>query len=207
MKHRQGFTLIEMLCTLAIAGVVLVAASHIVENTLLWSQWGKEEAIIGQQMEQCLDYMENDIRMAKGIDVAYWQKQVPLDKMFSSPELHLRTIDPQYVDEEGKVVYLVKAGSQEIEKDTPFERPMPNHALYRSQRDSQHSGANQSIAMHLNSPLDAERGLRVYYYNRQGQACSLMEEVTSVKVVLAGRTKNGALVKRSRAIPLHIQTQ
>ena len=205
MKGKPGFTLIEMLCTLVIAGIVLVAVSNIVGHTILWSQWGNEERIIGNQMEQALDYMEADIRQAKGIDVSFWEKQVALETMSSSSELHLRTVDPQYVDEEGVLIYIVKAGSREIAEDTPLERPVPNYALYRSLRDSQHSGYHQPIAMHLNSHLDTERGLRVYYYNKQGKPCSLAEEIFSVKVVLSGWTRAHDLVTRSRTIPLHIK--
>ena len=93
MRKRGGFTLIELLCALAIAAIVLVAVGNISNFTLRTARAGLGEQVIREQFEQALDLIEEDVRMASGIDVRMWETAGTLEQTPQTLELHLWMID------------------------------------------------------------------------------------------------------------------
>ena len=202
MRKRGGFTLIELLCALAIAAIVLVAVGTISNFTLRTARAGLGEQVIREQFEQALDLFEEDVRMASGIDVRMWETAGTLEQTLQTLELHLWMIDSKNHHHRGQVKYRVGSSGNDIAQDMPPERPYPNMSLLRAQKDDTHSGVNQPVVYYLNGPSEHPAGLTVYYYNKNAMACSLADEIYSIKVVLSGHTKEGQLVQCERNIPL-----
>lgn len=202
MKKRQGFTLIELLCALAIAAIVLVAVGNIGGLALRTARMGLEEQVISEQFAQALDLIEEDVRLSSGIDTRTWAMAGLLEETTMTQELHLWRIDPSSPHKRGVVIYKIGRTSSAIAKDMPLERPYPNMTLMRAQKDNTHSGLNQSVVYYLNGPSEKPAGLKVYYYGKNAENCSLADDIVGVRVVLTGRTKSGHLVQCARHIPL-----
>lgn len=204
MRRRAGFTLVECLCVLAVSALVMAFLTQAVANSHTWAQLGAEESILRAQMVQSLDTIEHDVRAAKDIDVAYFQRNDnrPLDEIATAFELRLVTVDEGDAHRHGEVVYSLQLSDNDDFANNPPERPTVRRTLYRSQRDSVHSGKNEPLGMYLNSFNDSAKGFQVFFCNRAGVRCSLAEDVYSVEVHLAGTTKEGVVVRQSRSIPL-----
>lgn len=204
MKPRSAFTLVEMLVVLVIAAILMNVLSHGLANGLTWAQSGYEEEVIGNQLEQALDMMEYDVRQAVDIDVDYFDRvdARPLSDIRTSFELRLLTVDEGDPQALGRVVYQLRPSDGIYNEENPKERPRPNSILYRGQEDSLHRGNDQSLALYLNTLSQVPKGFQLYYYNQEGVACSLAEDIAGVEVRLAGTTKAGETVTRSRHIPL-----
>lgn len=202
MKKRRGFTLIEMVCAMAIAGIVITVVANLTVNTLHWGRWGFEGRIIGEQFEQALDLIEEDVRQAVDIDVSTWSQSAGWTERESTLALRLWTVDATDPFRRGQVSYSIATRNPDTAADTPSERPAPKLNLLRAQKDETHSGANQPVVSYLNSILESPPGLQVYYYDRAGTACTLGDDIYSVRVVLNGTTETGKLVTRERTIPL-----
>ena len=76
MKARRAFTLIEMVCVLVIAAILISLLSNALANSLTWAHVGYEEDVIGDQLEQALDMMEYDVRNAVDIDADDFDESV-----------------------------------------------------------------------------------------------------------------------------------
>lgn len=207
MRKRSAFTLVELLCVLVISAILLTLLSHALAGGLLWSRTGFEEEVIGDQLDQALDYIEYDVRGAIDVDVEYFahSDSRPLEEIRSSSTLRLLSVDEGDERAMGRISYRLRFSDNTYNRENPPERPRPNHILYRGQEDSIHRGADQPLAMYLSSNsglLGEPRGLLVYYYGAGGERCSLAEEIYSVEVRLCGLTKSGEAITRSRQIPL-----
>lgn len=202
MKKRHGFTLIELLCALAIAAIVIVAIGNLGNLALRSARAGLGEQVIREQFEQALDLIEEDVRMASGIDVRAWEVADTLERTTVTIELHLWMIDPKDHHQRGAVTYRIGRSGNTVAQDMPPERPYPNMSLMRAQKDNTHSGINQPVVYYLNGPSETPAGLVVHYYNQDAEPCSLADEIHSVHVALNGRTKEGRLVQCARHIPL-----
>lgn len=204
MKARRAFTLIEMVCVLVIAAILISLLSNALANSLTWAHVGYEEDAIGDQLEQALDMMEYDVRNAVDIDADYFDSMDarPLSEIRTSFELRLLSVDEGDSQALGRIVYRLKPSDGVYNEENPKERPRPNRILYRSQEDSLHSGNDQSLALYLNTLSQSPKGLQIYYYDQNGAACSLADDIAGVDVRLAGCTKDGETVTRSRHIPL-----
>lgn len=207
MKRRAGFTLVELLVVLAIGGLLIGLLSQLIANSLTWSRSGFEEEVIADQLEQALDFMERDVRSAVDIDVAYFDQadSRPLDEIRTSFALRLLMVDEGDRRALGRVGYTLRPSPNDLNAENPKERPRPNSVLYRWQEDSLHSGADQPLAIYLNTNsglLNEEKGFQIYYLGRDGARCSLADEIYSVEVHLAGTTKDGTVVRAQRVIPL-----
>lgn len=201
---RPAFTLIEMLCVLVIAGLLIAVIGNTLANGLTWSRIGFEEAVVEEQLTQALDFIEQDVRNAVDIDVDYYDASDsrPLSEIHTSKDLRLLIADEGNARVMGRIVYQLRSSSTDMSGESPPERPRPDGVLYRAQNDSLHDGANQPLAQYLNTDGRFSWGLSVAYYGRDGAACSLADEVYSVDVQLAGRTKEDVLVTAHRQIPL-----
>lgn len=200
---RRGFTLIEMLCVLAITGILAALLANTAANSIEWARWGFEEDVIAAQFEQALDMIEDDVRQAKDIDVDHWDAYGnDLSTIRTSLELRLRSVDTADAAREGTIVYTVQLSDGVYNEENPPERPRPSAILMREQDDSIHSGNKQAMAMYLNLNQQDPHGFTVTYYDRSGTRCSLAEDIASVRVSLAGTTKDGTTVMRTRQIPL-----
>lgn len=202
MRNRRGFTLIELLCALAIAAIVLVAVGNLTNFTLRSARAGLGEQVIREQFEQALDLVEEDVRMASGINVSDWEMAGNLEETTMTLELCLWMIDPSDHHKRGEVIYRIGRSGNAIAEDMPLERPYPNHSLMRAQRDNTHSGINQPVVYYLNGPSETPAGFAVHYYNQAAAPCSLADDIHSVRVVLSGKTKEGRLIQCARHIPL-----
>ena len=202
MRKKRGFTLIELLCALAIAAIVLVAVGNLTNFTLRSARAGLGEQVIREQFEQALDLVEEDVRMASGINVSDWEVAGTLAETTMTPELCLWMIDPSDHHSRGEVIYRIGRTGTAIAEDMPLERPYPNYSLMRAQKDHTHSGVNQPVVYYLNGSSETPVGFAVHYYNQAAAPCSLAEEIHSVRVVLSGKTKEGRLVQCGRHIPL-----
>lgn len=204
MDRRGGFTLVECLCVLAVAALLIAFLTQAVANSHTWARLGAEETILRAQMAQSLDSIEHDVRSAKDLDVAYFLRNDsrPAEEIATAFALHLVTVDEGNSHRSGNVVYSLQLADNSDFANNPSERPTVRRVLYRSQRDSLHSGKNEPLGMYLNSLNDPVKGLQIYFYNRSGVRCSLAEDVYSVEVCLAGTTKEGVVVQQSRTIPL-----
>lgn len=204
MKPRGAFTLVELLCVLVIVAILLGLLSNSLANGLTWAQSGYEEEVIGDQLEQALDVMAYDVRNAVDIDVDYFERadSRPLSEIRTSFELRLLAVDEGDERAMGRIVYSLRQSDGIYNKENPLERPRPSCILYRAQEDSLHRGNNQPVAMYLSTLSQTPKGMQIYYYNRAAERCSLAEEVTTVEIRLAGRTKDGTSVTRSRLVPL-----
>ncbi|MDO4281087.1 MAG: type II secretion system protein [Peptococcaceae bacterium] len=203
MKRQRAFTLLELICVLVTTGILLTLLSHSLVNGLGWLQAGAQERILADQLEQALDTMEQDIRQAKDIDVDYWERQNALGQTSTST---LRLIMSNTV-QEGLLIYRTENSNSTIVNENPTERPKTPKTLYRTLTDSSHSGASQPVCIYLNSDWDTPKGMQIHYYNRAGAPCSLEEPVYSVRVVLSGTTKQGAVVSRERRVPLAMKQE
>lgn len=204
MRRRAAFTLVEMLCVLVIAGIIISIVAHGLVNSINWSHLGFEEEVIADQLEQALDFIEQDVRSAIDVDVDYFDASDSrnLSDIRTSLELRLLAADENDPRIMGRIIYQLVSSTGDVLKENPPERPKPDGTLYRRRSDSTHSGANQPLAQYLNTDFRHPWGLRVAYYGRDGTACSLAQEVYSVEVRLIGRTKDNTLVTRTRMIPL-----
>lgn len=207
MKRRAAFTLIEMIVVLVICGLLITLISNGIANSLVWSRVGFEEEVIADQLEQALDFMEHDVRSAVDIDVDYFETadSRPLSEIRTSFELRLLTVDEGNPRAMGRVIYQLRSGSTELSEENPAERPDSNQVLYREQVDSLHSGAAQPLALYLNrnsNVLSAEKGFQIYYRGRDGEKCSLADDIYSIEIHLSGHTKASTVVTAQRVIPL-----
>lgn len=199
--RRRAFTLIEMLCVLAITAVLTALAANAAANSIGWARAGFEEDVITEQFEQALDLIEDDVRQAKDIDDGAWAGRDPA-AVRTSVALHLRTVDSGDEAREGTVVYSVHLSDGVYNEENPPERPRASAILYREENDSIHSGGRQSVALYLNLNQDDPHGMTVTYHDRSGARCTLGDDVASVHVQLAGTTKDGMTVTCARRIPL-----
>ena len=195
MRRRAAFTLVEMLCVLVIAGILISIVAHGLVNSINWSHLGFEEEIIADQLEQALDFIEQDVRSAIDVDVDYFDANDSrnLSDIRTSLELRLLAADENDPRIMGRIIYQLVSSTGDVLKENPPER---------RRSDSTHSGTNQPLAQYLNTDFRHPWGFRVAYYGRDGTACSLAQEVYSVEVRLIGRTKDNTLVTRTRMIPL-----
>lgn len=205
MKMRRGFTLIELLCALAVAGVLITVVGNLTVNALYWGHVGFEAQVIGEQFEQALDLIEEDVRNAVDIDVSEWGTEAPLSEMKVTSELRLWVVDATTPHLRGRVFYSLGRSGNAIAEDMPLERPYPNMNLLRAQKDRAHQGQKQPVVYYLNSAYDTPKGLQVHYYNRFAEPCTLAEDIYSVCVILSGCTKDGSVITRQRQIPLTIK--
>lgn len=210
MKKHAAFTLVELLVVLLICGLLISLLSHLIANSITWSRSGFEEEVIADQLEQALDFMEHDVRSAVDIDVDYFERvdSRPLSEIRTSYELRLLMMDEGNERALGRVGYVLRSSPSDLSRESPKERPLPNHVLYRWQEDSLHSGADQPLAIYLSSNaglLNEERGFRIYYRGRDGARCSLADDIYSVEIHLAGYTKGNTLVTAYRVIPLVVK--
>lgn len=210
MKKHAAFTLVELLVVLLICGLLTSLLSHLIANSITWSRSGFEEEVIADQLEQALDFMEHDVRSAVDIDVDYFERvdSQPLSEIRTSYELRLLMMDEGNARALGRVGYVLRSSPSDLSRESPKERPLPNHVLYRWQEDSLHSGADQPLAIYLSSNsglLNEERGFRICYRGRDGARCSLADDIYSVEIHLAGYTKGNTLVTAYRVIPLVVK--
>lgn len=201
---RAGFTLIELLVVLAISAILIALLARGLTAALGVMSAGEEEAHIKSQLTDAMDTIEVDVRLAKDVDVEHWQRMGnKLSDTTWSPALRLLCADPVNVRKDGLVIYEVDVPSAELVSDSPSERPNMSMTLYRTQSDSNHSGARrESVCDYLVGAIDEEVAMRVRYKNKRGQACALDEDIYSLEVTLSGRSEAGTLVQVARTIPL-----
>ena len=204
MRGRSAFTLLEMLVVLAISAILLTLLSHLLADSIIWGRLGYEEEAISDQLQQALDLIEQDVRAAVDVDVDYFARvdSRALSAIRTSYELRLVSVDEGDERALGLVVYSLRSATNELSLENPKERPRQGSVLYRAQDDSLHSGNYQPLAMYLSSLHNTPKGFQVYYYGADGRPCSLADDIYSLEVCLAGRTKRGAVVSASRLIPL-----
>lgn len=200
MRKRRGFTLIEMLVVMTISAIIIALLTRGVGAGLGWMSMGLEARTIRAELMSGMDFIEEDVRLAKDIDVDAYSGN--LENITSTISLRLVVADEKDKRREGVVTYSCALPTSGATADTPPGRPKPNLTLYHAQKDSTHSGAKTAVASNLGTGVDMPYGLKIYYNDKDGTPCTLAEDIYSVRVVLSGQTRDGELVQVERTMPL-----
>lgn len=194
---RRGFTLVEMLCVLAMLSIFVVIIGQSMSNSLKWFQNAFEKQVIEEHFQHALDMIEEDVRRARDIDRHSTDMKNNLTVKRTS-FLYLECADREKTEQSAFVVYKTRIPSDAEYKSQPVERPRVEKNLCRSLMDSTHEGNFQPIANYIYR----SHGFVVSYFDCEGKACAAGEDVYAVKVTLTGQTKQGIQVTKERLIPL-----
>lgn len=197
MKAKSAFTLIEMLCVLAILGIFVVVLGNSLSNSLVWFQSAFEQEVIEENFMHILDFIEKDVRGARDVNQAATEVKDNAQNHVTN-FLYLECANPQAPSETRQIAYSVKSATDTDYKNPARERPQVRCNIYRAVIDRSHQGYREPVGNYV---LD-KRSFRVSYFDIYGNACVVGGDVYAVQVELIGKTKQGHRVTKKRCIPL-----
>ena len=204
MHRNAGFTLLEMLVSLALVAILTGFVAAHSAKALHLSQSGYERDILCDQLDAALDLIEDDVRRARDVDRATWQRMGnDLSLLTASPALYLLTADESDPAADARVSYTVSVPGGDMSlRRNPADRPRARTVLYRADTGGNKAGKREPVTLHINSVGATPTGLSVHYCDAAGTPCTLSEEVALLEVVLSAADKSGEVTQRQRIIPL-----
>lgn len=205
MKRSSAFTLLELICTLVIMALVLVAVGQSIKAGLQWVQEDAQRKMLKDQFEYALRFMEEEVRCADDVlvkEMRYSNLPDNWSKQYQSDKLRLRLINEK--GEAIEVAYFMKELGKDDQDVIPPERPKVQYGLSRKVYID--GAKSQPLALGLNNNgsglQNRPHGFIVTFFDRENKPCSIMADIYSIEVSLSGETKQGETVTCSKRMPL-----
>lgn len=199
MKNK-AFTLIEVMITLVIAGIIIVLTLHILKSGMIFRDRQDEREMLYEQLQFGLMQIENDVHRAMAFSDGkekFSARELPKNRLCL---LIAESINQKKgyrgENEIKKVVYGIK----QDEFKAPKYAPRNFCVLYRSEGNFMFTdeGSKEPVAMYLNGEYDTDPGLVVLPIIENG-TCRM------IKVTLNGRLKNGQLISLNKTMSLGLE--
>lgn len=209
MKRRDGWTVLEVLIALVVGTLILTLGMQVVLAVFQMERRTAERDMLEDHLRFGLAQIAEDVSVAYGISDGIVLR--PGDETMPQNVLYLLQAKTQsrapsksnYFGENNPVI--VEYGLKDNEYEPPQDAPQSNMVLYRAEHPQMRSSINRKepVSLYLNRAYrEKVPGFSVRGFDHSGRETTVLSEVVTIEVTLAGKLKNGTVVQKTSMMPI-----